>query len=277
MVCRSSSRFDPSSAESVAGKFAERSNGSINGRSASAGSNSSQKFHDFEFISEKTIEISSDDFGAQLTERLARSSLERSNSIKSQGQEVTKPETQKEERPNSRSKVRHVNSKVDCSSPQSASPAKPQSKLSSIFTDRRSSGSLFTRSVIACPEDRAIPYRDNTPGTVSSRAKQTSPSAKRSVSAGKVVQLVDTTKRRSMGGTCRNGEIITVTAKSLRKSWEGAAAKDGKDRCHPKQVKSDVKATLWSSVSTSLKVWIIIFSLLFMGIFEGNLPFYLLQ
>lgn len=249
-------RFHPSPTESVTGKFAERSYSSSglfshHARSMSTELNSSTKFNDVDSTTEKTIEISSDDFGAQLTERLARTSLGRVPSFKAEYQGPVTPETLRQDlRSNSRSKIRQVKSRVN-PSPQAVStatsPDKPQSTASSLFTDRRMSGALLTRSVIACPEERMIPYRDS-PGL---RSNQTTSSSKRSVSAGKVVPAVDNTERRSVGGVCRTGETITVTAKSLRKSWEGATGKDGKERANPKQAKTEVKPTLWSSVSTS--------------------------
>lgn len=214
---------------------------------------------------EKTIEISSDDFGAQLTERLARGAMVRTASFKPPGGSNSDPGRSQEEqsRSLSRHKVRTEKPKayVDCTTAQkdvvttrTSSPSRTQSIMSSLFTDRRSPASLFTRSVVACPEDRVIPYRD-TP-TATSRAKQTSPLTKRSVSTGRVANGVDATKRRSMGGSTvqRGNEPVNVAAKSLRKSWEGAAAKsNGKDRPQPKSTsKPDVKATLWSSVSHRL-------------------------
>jgi hypothetical protein len=252
-------RFDPSSAESIAGKNAERSNGSMNGaigRSPSSLSNGSHRFQDVEVTVEKTIEVSSDDFGAQLTERLARGAMARNPSFKPAPESARLNAPQEEGRSLSRQKARSDKPKayVDCTSAQkevnrTSSPSRSQSIMSSLFTDRRSPASLFTRSVVACPEDRVIPYRD-TP-TTTSRAKQTSPLTKRSVSTGRVANGVDATKRRSIGSTARVTEPLNVAAKSLRKSWEGAAAKNGKDRPQPKPSKLDVKATLWSSVSLS--------------------------
>lgn len=257
-----SNRFDPSSAESIAGKNAERSNGSMNGaigRSPSSLSNGSHRFQDVEVTVEKTIEVSSDDFGAQLTERLARGAVARNPAFKPAPESARLNAPQEEGRSLSRQKARSDKPKayVDCTSAQkevnrTSSPSRSQSIMSSLFTDRRSPASLFTRSVVACPEDRVIPYRD-TP-TTTSRAKQTSPLTKRSVSTGRVANGVDATKRRSIGSTARVTEPLNVAAKSLRKSWEGAAAKNGKDRPQPKPSKPDVKATLWSSVSGSRKL-----------------------
>ena len=251
-------RFDPSSAESIAGKNAERSNGSMNGV---IGRSPSSRFQDVEVTVEKTIEISSDDFGAQLTERLARGVMTRNPSFKPSSESARSNAPQEEGRSQSRQKARSDKPKayVDCTSAQkevnkTTSPTRSPSIMSSLFTDRRSPASLFTRSVVACPEDRVIPYRD-TP-TTTSRTKQISPLAKRSVSTGRVTNGVDTTKRRSIGSTARVAEPLNVAAKTLRKSWEGAAAKNGKDRPQPKSSKPNVKATLWSSVSllTSLFV-----------------------
>jgi hypothetical protein len=99
--------------------------------------------------------------------------------------------------------------------------------------------------VAACPEVRKTLYKE----AASPRVMEVLPTSKRSVSAGKEV---DSSKRRSIGGGgCRSGEIITGTTKSLRKSWEGAnGANDRKDRATPKQVKEQVKAGVWSTVST---------------------------
>jgi hypothetical protein len=232
----------------------------------------------------KTIEISADDFGAQLTERLSRSSscslAGRSSSHLSAALESSNLVGAVEERKNDEAVAARSNSgpraaakslKVfpHCTSTQlqksmvtSPSSVKLQSRAaSSLFLDRtRTSGgdraSLLSRSVIACPEDRKIPYNAESAAVSSTRSNEEavfSPTAKRSVSAGKVV---DSSKRRSIAaGGCRSGGdiITTVTAKCLRKSWEGAAnggSKESKDQhTTPKQAKEQVKAALWSSVS----------------------------
>lgn len=261
-----SNRFDPSSAESIAGKNAERSHGMSNGHAimGRSPSNGSHRFHDVEVTTvEKTIEISSDDFGAQLTERLARGSMSRNTSFKPEGRSNAPQQEDPTRRKVCTDKPKAY---VDCNTAalqketnKTSSPtSRSQSIMSSLFTDRRSPSSLFTRSVVACPEDRVIPYRDT--ATATSRAKQTSPLTKRSVSTGRVVNgVVDATKRRSMGssvtGVRGNEPAVTVAGKSLRKSWEGAKS-NGKDRPQPKaaSAKPDVKATLWSSVSGSRKL-----------------------
>jgi hypothetical protein len=232
----------------------------------------------------KTIEISADDFGAQLTERLSRSSscslAGRSSSHLSAALESSNLVGAVEERKNDEAVAARSNSgpraaakslKVfpHCTSTQlqksmvtSPSSVKLQSRAaSSLFLDRtRTSGgdraSLLSRSVIACPEDRKIPYNAESAAVSSTRSNEEavfSQTAKRSVSAGKVV---DSSKRRSIAaGGCRSGGdiITTVTAKCLRKSWEGAAnggSKESKDQhTTPKQAKEQVKAALWSSVS----------------------------
>ncbi|CAK9880700.1 unnamed protein product [Sphagnum jensenii] len=237
----------------------------------------------------KTIEISADDFGAQLTERLSRSSscslAGRSSSHLSAALESSNLVGAVEERKNDEAVAARSNSgpraaakslKVfpHCTSTQlqksmvtSPSSVKVQSRAaSSLFLDRtRTSGgdraSLLSRSVIACPEDRKIPYNAESAAASSTRSNEEavfSPTAKRSVSAGKVV---DSSKRRSIAaGGCRSGGdiITTVTAKCLRKSWEGAAnggSKESKDQhTTPKQAKEQVKAALWSSVSCSRRV-----------------------
>ncbi|CAM6006855.1 unnamed protein product [Sphagnum balticum] len=147
----------------------------------------------------------------------------------------------------------------DCSSspnksmPQAAAtpPVKPQSPTNASFLDTtRTSGDrvLLSGRVIACPEDRKIPYKES----VSSRSEEVSPTLKRSVSAAKVVQVVDSGKRCSIGAGCRSGEIITATKKCLRKSWEGSnGAKDAKDRTTPNQAKQQVKAAAPRSSSVS--------------------------
>jgi len=218
-------------------------------------SNGSHRYNDVEVTTvEKTIEISSDDFGAQLTERLARGAMVRNASFKPSSNSERSSIPQEEPRALSRHTVRTDKPKAYVEATQkevnkTSSPSRSQSIMSSLFTDRRSPSSLFTRSVVACPEDRVIPYRD-TP-TATSRAKQTSPLTKRSVSTGRVANGVDATKRRSIGSTTvRGNEPVSVAAKSLRKSWEGAKS-TAKDRPQPKaaSAKPDVKATLWSSVS----------------------------
>jgi hypothetical protein len=214
--------------------------------------------------SENTVEISSDDFGAQLTERLSGSSLGKSNlSTLEESNLATVDERENDE---GRSSLRPTTTRAakskgfpDCSSspnksmPQAAAtpPVKPQSPTNASFLDTtRTSGDrvLLSGRVIACPEDRKIPYKES----VSSRSEEVSPTLKRSVSAGKVVQVVDSGKRRSIGAGCRSGEIITATKKCLRKSWEGSnGAKDAKDRTTSNQAKQQVKAAAPRSSSVS--------------------------
>lgn len=247
-------RFDPSSAESIAGKNAERSNGpSVNG---SFGRSPSARFQDVEVAVEKTIEISSDGYGAQLTERLARGAMVRNASFKPQpAPESARSNVVHEEgRQVSRVKVRSEKPKMnaDCTLVQkevnkSSSPFRSQSVTNSLFTDRRSPSTGFTRSVVACSED---PHKDSP--TTSTRAMQASPITKRSVSTGRVANIVtDATKRRPISTNARAPEpAASVVKNTLRKSWEGAAtAKNVKDRLQPKASKPDVKAKLWSSVS----------------------------
>ncbi|XP_073390477.1 uncharacterized protein [Physcomitrium patens] len=251
-----SNRFDPSSAESIAGKNAERSNGpSVNG---SFGRSPSARFQDVEVAVEKTIEISSDGYGAQLTERLARGAMVRNASFKPQpAPESARSNVVHEEgRQVSRVKVRSEKPKMnaDCTLVQkevnkSSSPFRSQSVTNSLFTDRRSPSTGFTRSVVACSED---PHKDSP--TTSTRAMQASPITKRSVSTGRVANIVtDATKRRPISTNARAPEpAASVVKNTLRKSWEGAAtAKNVKDRLQPKASKPDVKAKLWSSVSGS--------------------------
>jgi hypothetical protein len=199
-----------------------------------------------QLVTEKTILKLSDAFGVQqLTGRLSRSS---NSAI-----EVKKND---EQRSNSRPRSRPVKSKVFpvCSSPKtsiskvSTPPPKLQSPASSLFPGRRTLPGdrvlLSGNVVAACPEDGKTLYKE----AASPRVMEVLPTSKRSVSAGKEV---DSSKRRSIGdGGCRSEEIITGTTKCLRKSWEGANGR--KDRTTPKQAKEQVKAGVWSTVSTSL-------------------------
>jgi hypothetical protein len=202
-----------------------------------------------ELVTENTIQNLSDAFGVQqLTGRLSRSSNSAIGEKKND-----------EQRSNSRPRSRPVKSKVFpvCSSPKtiiskvSTPPPKLQSSASSLFPGRSTLPGdkvlLSGNVVAACPEVRKTLYKE----AASPRVMEVLPTSKRSVSAGKEV---DSTKRRSIGGGgCRSGEIITGTTKSLRKSWEGAnGANDRKDRATPKQVKEQVKAGVWSTVSTLL-------------------------
>ncbi|CAM6042608.1 unnamed protein product [Sphagnum compactum] len=199
-----------------------------------------------------------------LTERLSGSSLGKSNlSALEESNLATVDERENDEGRSSlrRTTTRAANSKgfPDCSSsPNKSMPkaaatpsVKPQSPTNASFLDMsRTSGDtvLLSGRVIACPEDRKIPYKES----VSSRSEEVSPTLKRSVSAGKVVQVVDSGKRRSIGAGCRSGEIITATKKCLRKSWEGSnGAKDAKDRTTPNQAKQQVKAAAPRSSSVS--------------------------
>ncbi|CAN5965344.1 unnamed protein product, partial [Sphagnum jensenii] len=199
-----------------------------------------------------------------LTERLSGSSLGKSNlSTLEESNLATVDERENDE---GRSSLRPTTTRAakskgfpDCSSspnksmPQAAAtpPVKPQSPTNASFLDTtRTSGDrvLLSGRVIACPEDRKIPYKES----VSSRSEEVSPTLKRSVSAGKVVQVVDSGKRRSIGAGCRSGEIITATKKCLRKSWEGSnGAKDAKDRTTSNQAKQQVKAAAPRSSSVS--------------------------
>jgi hypothetical protein len=210
----------------------------------------SDKMHDL--LTEKTIKKISDAFGVQqLTGRLSRSS-----------NFAVEEKKNDEERSSSRPRSRSVKSKVFpvCSSPKSSiskvstPPPKLQSPASSLFPGRRTLPGgrvlLLGDVVAACPEDRKTLYKE----AASPRVLAVIPTSKRSVSAGKEV---DSSKRRSIGGGgCRSGEIITGTTKCLRKSWEGGnGANDRKDCTTPKQAKEQVKACVWSTVSTLLSVF----------------------
>jgi len=205
-----------------------------------------------ELVTENTIQKLSDAFGVQqLTGRLSRSS----NS-------AIEEKKRDEQRSNSRPRSRPVKSKVFpvCSSPKtsiskvSTPPPKLQSPASSLCPGRRTLPGdrvlLSGNVVAACPEDRKTLYKE----AASPRVMEILPTSKRSVSAGKEV---DSSKRRSIGGGgCRSGEIITGTTKCVRKSWEGPnGANDRKDCTTPKQAKEQVKAGVWSTVSTLLSVF----------------------
>jgi len=206
----------------------------------------------YDLPTENTLKKLSDAFGVQqLTGRLSRSS----NS-------TVEEKKNDEERSNSRPRSRPVKSKVFpvCSSPKSSiskvstPPHKLQSPASSLFPGKRTLPGdrvlLSGNVVAACPEDKKPLYKE----AASPRVLEVLPTSKRSVSAGKEV---DSSKRRSIGGGgCRSGEIITGTTKCLRKSWEGGnGANDSKDRTTPKQAKEQVKACVWSTVSTLLSVF----------------------
>uniref|UniRef100_A0A7I4FKN5 DUF936 domain-containing protein n=1 Tax=Physcomitrium patens TaxID=3218 RepID=A0A7I4FKN5_PHYPA len=248
-----SNRFDPPSVESIVRKNVAKPNGPF--VTGLIGRSPSSRFQDVEVVLEKTIEISSDNCGAQ---KFARGTMARTVSFRPQpGSEFARSSVPLEERRTiSRSKLRaeHPKVNVDCTSAlkeerKTSSPSRSQSIMKCTFSDERTTASSFPKSVVARADDRIISYRDSS--TITSRAKQTSPITKRCVSTGKVVNSVDATKKRIDGSTGRAAEPVTTAVKNtLRKSWEGlAVAKNSKDRPQPKTSKPDVKAKLWSSVS----------------------------
>ncbi|OAE28537.1 hypothetical protein AXG93_2175s1200 [Marchantia polymorpha subsp. ruderalis] len=113
------------------------------------------------------------------------------------------------------------------------------------------------RRVIACPEDRKVPYKGD-PSPVTLRGRQGSPGVKRSASVGKSARInivTEGNKRRSLGGALKAGEIVAVNPKGIRKSWEGTvAAKDGRERAAAKQGKADIKTAIRASVSVTRRL-----------------------
>ncbi|KAG6555565.1 hypothetical protein Mapa_002800 [Marchantia paleacea] len=269
----SSRRFDSSSAETVASRFAERflTNGSERPVTGSNDGHPSSKP-----AADKAGPNVSDDFASKLNERLSRGSVDRPRSVSSETSSAV--DCSKDETGEVSSRVkggRIVKSKVFLdvfnSTVPRASRSIPTSPVhsapSSFPSDRASPASSKTssaseklaakRRVIACPEDRKVPYKGD-PSPVTLRGRQGSPGVKRSASVGKSARInivTEGNKRRSLGGALKAGEIVAVNPKGIRKSWEGTvAAKDGRERAAAKQGKADIKTAIRASVSVTRRL-----------------------
>lgn len=269
----SSKRFDSSSAETVASRFAERflASGSegpiqISGETPTPSPSKA--------ANEKPSNTNAqDDFSTKLSERLSRNSgiTEKAQSHSSNSSGVIDAKDDGDE-VNSRAKGRLVKSKVflDCfgsSVPRASrsipsSPVQSHSSLNSFSSSDRPATpssarreSASKRRVIACPEDRKVPYKGES-SPVSSKSKPGSPGVKRSSSVGKSARLsigTDGNKRRSLGGVVKAGEIVPVNPKGIRKSWEGAvAAKETRERATSRLGKPDTKTAVRATVSLLL-------------------------
>ncbi|KAL3686338.1 hypothetical protein R1sor_008912 [Riccia sorocarpa] len=273
----SSRRYDTSSAETVASRFAERcsSYGSERPLSGSSDSHTLSKTS-----SDRSCSGASDDLASRLNERLSRSSVERPRSSLSSDTSGAAADFCKDETGEVSSKVkggRIIKSKVFLDVFNSAVPRAARSVASSpvhstptsVASDRASSAAfkalssveklVAKRRVIPCTEDRTVPYRGD-PSPVTFRGRQGSPGVKRSASVGKsprinIVTVTDGNKRRSLGGVLKAGEVVAVSSKSIRKSWEGAvAAKDSRERAVVKQGKADLKTALRASVAVTRRL-----------------------
>ncbi|KAL2624288.1 hypothetical protein R1flu_008533 [Riccia fluitans] len=269
----SSRRFDSSSAETVASRFAERFMTNLSERPHSGSSDS--------HTASKTNldKIASDDFDSRLNERLSRAVVERPRHSMSSDTSSAAADLSKDETGEVNSKVkggRIVKSKVFLDAFNSAVPCAsrsiPSSPVhlapSSFASDRgcptackalSSAEKLVAkRRVIACPEDRKVPYRGD-PSPVTLRGRQGSPSVKRSASVGKstrinILTVADGNKRRSLGGA-KAGEVASVNPKGIRKSWEGAVtAKDARERAAIKQGKADIQTAIRATVAVTRRL-----------------------
>ncbi|CAM6087989.1 unnamed protein product [Calypogeia fissa] len=295
----SSKRFDPSSAETVASRFAERflasgSESPIQIAGDTSPVQSSSKVGDSNKASGNSS--AQDDFSTKLNERLLRNSgSEKSHSTPfsdSSGGGAAADSKDDSDEVNSRAKGRLVKSKVflDCfgsgtmprasrSIPSSPVQSHSNTTPSSFSSDRPSTPSsarsfssdksATKRRVIACPEDRKVPYKGEAVpavGSIKTRAlspgvktRASSPGVKRSSSVGKSPRLsigTDGNKRRSLGGVVKAGEIIIpVNPKGIRKSWEGAvAAKESRDRSSSRLMKPEAKTAVRASVSVTRRL-----------------------
>eukprot|EP00250_Pteridium_aquilinum_P014628 c22103_g1_i1 orf=629-3151(+) len=106
---------------------------------------------------------------------------------------------------------------------------------------------------IPCPEERKVPYKGLSLSALS-KVQPSSPTAKTPPGSSSIMDTQkrstgDTPKRRTLGSviTASNGskvgDLLAVSAKTLRKSWEGAIGiKDFKERLNPTGgAKADVR------------------------------------
>lgn len=106
---------------------------------------------------------------------------------------------------------------------------------------------------VACPEERKVPYKGLSL-SVLSKPQPSSPTVRTTSSSSSSIIIQkrstgDTPKRRSVGSIItassgsKVGDLLAVSAKTLRRSWEGAVGiKDFKERMSPKtSAKMDIK------------------------------------
>lgn len=279
----SSRRFDSSSAETVASRFAERfTSGASSERPAPGGARDGDGHGTTaKPAPDRSGASAPDDFASKLNERLSRGSVERPRSASSETGSGADGARDEAGEVSSRVKGgRIVKSKVfldvfNSTVPRASRsiPTSPVHSAPSSFasdglgrggaspaSSKTSSASeklAAKRRVIACPEDRKVPYKGD-PSPVTLRGRQGSPGVKRSASVGKSARInivTEGNKRRSLGGALKAGEIVAVNPKGIRKSWEGTvAAKDGRERAAAKQGKADIKTAIRASVSVTRRL-----------------------
>lgn len=106
---------------------------------------------------------------------------------------------------------------------------------------------------VPCPEERKVPYKASSLNSLS-KVQPSSPTAKTPTRSSSTADIPkrstgDTPKRRSVGSIITSpngskvGDLLAVSAKTLRRSWEGAVGiKDFKERQSPTgPFKADVK------------------------------------
>ncbi|KAJ7526643.1 hypothetical protein O6H91_16G016600 [Diphasiastrum complanatum] len=273
----SSNRFDPSSAESVAAKHAERSsNGSdqveVHKLTVKADSDAKEGLSK---LSDRSVK-SSDSFEEKNAERLFLCSLENSRFSTPENAGNIKRDEGEFANGGSRSKGRVVKSKVflDTLTPRRTSRSIPSSPSKCSFENSflplgspavggtGSEKGAHKRGVIRCSEDRKVPYKDSSI-IVSLKPKQISSSLNRSASAGKVMHRIsvvgDSSRRKSLGQCTENGlkvgEVISVNTKTVRRSWEGAMdPKEVRAKASSKQDKRDDKVLVLKKTSENYEV-----------------------
>ncbi|MCO5603651.1 hypothetical protein L7F22_057802 [Adiantum nelumboides] len=91
---------------------------------------------------------------------------------------------------------------------------------------------------VPCPEERKVPYKGLSL-TSPSKVQPSSPTAKTPTGGNNSIDSIrkiagDNSKRRSLGNGSKVGDLLAVSAKTLRRSWEGAVgAKGYKERSNP--------------------------------------------
>lgn len=132
---------------------------------------------------------------------------------------------------------------------------------------------------VACPEQRKVPCNGAALNS-SSKSQQPSLTVRTSTIIGSTVQkssVGDVTKRRSLGSivtvssATRIGDLLAVSAKSLRRSWEGAVGvKEFKERLSG--IKQGMKAETKQGTKTDIKTPLRTPASLPRRSSEGNLP-----
>ncbi|KAI5059089.1 hypothetical protein GOP47_0025408 [Adiantum capillus-veneris] len=161
-------------------------------------------------------------------------------------------------------------------SPRSSSVTRPCGSPSMLARSADRGSSPLARSSasekagangrIPCPEERKVPYKGFS-STALSKLQPSSPTAKTPTGVSGSIDIIrkntgDPSKRRSLGGiiTATNGskvgDLLAVSAKTLRRSWEGAVGvKAHKERLNPTgSTKSDSKVPVTNSAKQVQKV-----------------------